>query len=131
MSERDYYQAEQDREAAEIDGTPDAERQEIRDIYAAKGFAGELLERVVDTITANREAWLATMMDEELHLQPVQAPDIFRSAIVPDHAPLHPRARITLWTAIRGWCEPAQAPSGAWSLVRARTWNSAAMSRCS
>jgi vacuolar iron transporter family protein len=41
-----------------------------------------LLERVVDTITANREAWLATMMDEELHLQPVQAPDIFRSAIV-------------------------------------------------
>jgi predicted membrane protein (TIGR00267 family) len=61
---------------------PDAERQEIRDIYAAKGFAGELLERVVDTITANREAWLATMMDEELHLQPVQTPDILRSAIV-------------------------------------------------
>jgi predicted membrane protein (TIGR00267 family) len=82
LSERDYYQSEQDREAAEIDATPDAERQEIHDIYAAKGFAGELLERVVDTITANREAWLATMMDEELHLQPVQAPDIFRSAIV-------------------------------------------------
>jgi VIT1/CCC1 family predicted Fe2+/Mn2+ transporter len=36
----------------------------------------------VDTITANREAWLATMMDEELHLQPVQTPDILRSAIV-------------------------------------------------
>ena len=33
-------------------------------------------------MTANREAWLATMMDEELHLPPVQAPDIFRSAIV-------------------------------------------------
>ena len=62
------------RPALAIDATPDAERQEIRDIYAAKGFAGELLERVVDTITANREAWLATMMDEELHLQPVQAP---------------------------------------------------------
>jgi predicted membrane protein (TIGR00267 family) len=36
----------------------------------------------VDTITANRDAWLATMMDEELHLQPVQAPDIMRSAVV-------------------------------------------------
>ena len=82
MSERDYYQAEKDREAAEIDATPQAERQEIRDIYAAKGFAGDLLERVVDTITANRDAWLATMMDEELPLQPVQAPDIFRSAVV-------------------------------------------------
>src|SRR6266581_4638905 len=82
VSERDYYQAEQARESAEIDATPEAERQEIADIYAVKGFTGELLDRVVDTITANREGWLATMMDEELHLQPVQTPDIVRSAIV-------------------------------------------------
>jgi len=82
VSERDYYQAEQAREAAEIDVTPEAERQEIRDIYAAKGFAGELLDQVTDTITANRDRWLASMMDEELHLQPVQATDIIRSAVV-------------------------------------------------
>jgi vacuolar iron transporter family protein len=82
LSERDYYSSEQARESAEIDATPEAERQEIRDIYAAKGFAGDLLERVVETITANRDAWLATMMDEELHLQPVETPDILRSAIV-------------------------------------------------
>ena len=82
VSERDYYQAEQAHEAAEIDVTPEAERQEIRDIYAAKGFTGDLLNRVVDTITANRDRWLATMMDEELHLQPVQTPDILRSAVV-------------------------------------------------
>jgi predicted membrane protein (TIGR00267 family) len=81
-AERDYYQSEQAREEAEIDATPEAERQEIRDIYAAKGFSGELLDQVVGTITANRETWLTTMMDEELHLQPVQAPDIMRSAIV-------------------------------------------------
>src|SRR5580693_5180761 len=47
VAERDYYQAERDREEAEIDATPEAERQEIRDIYAAKGFSGELLDRVV------------------------------------------------------------------------------------
>ena len=41
-----------------------------------------MLERVVDTITANRDSWLATMMDEELHLQPVQNADILRSAVV-------------------------------------------------
>ena len=82
ISERDYYQAEQARESNEMDMMPDAERQEIRDIYAAKGFTGKLLEDVVDTITANRETWLATMMDEELHLQPVQTIDILRTALV-------------------------------------------------
>jgi predicted membrane protein (TIGR00267 family) len=82
VSERDYYEAERAREAAEIETMPEAERQEIRDIYATKGFTGELLERVVDTISANRDSWLATMMDEELHLQPVQTSAVFRSAVV-------------------------------------------------
>ena len=82
VSQRDYYQAERARESAEIETMPEAERQEIREIYATKGFTGELLERVVDTITANRESWMATMMDEELHLQPIQTSDIFRSAFV-------------------------------------------------
>src|SRR3989440_5411377 len=82
VSQRDYYQAERAREAAEIEAMPEAERQEIREIYATKGFAGELLERVVDTITANRDSWLATMMDEELHLQPVETSAILRSAFV-------------------------------------------------
>jgi predicted membrane protein (TIGR00267 family) len=82
ISERDYYEAEKAREVSEIATMPDAERQEIRDIYAAKGFSGKLLEDVVETITTNRETWLATMMDEELHLQPVQTLDILRTALV-------------------------------------------------
>jgi predicted membrane protein (TIGR00267 family) len=82
VSQRDYYRAERAREATEIDAMPEAERQEVRDIYATKGFSGDLLERVVDTITANRASWLGTMMDEELHLQPVESSAIFRSAVV-------------------------------------------------
>jgi vacuolar iron transporter family protein len=82
VSERDYYRAERAREEAEIDTVPDVERQEIRDIYAAKGFAGDLLERVVETITANRDRWLETMMNEELRLQPVENSAIMRSAVV-------------------------------------------------
>jgi VIT1/CCC1 family predicted Fe2+/Mn2+ transporter len=82
ISERDYYLAERTRETAEIATMPEAERQEIRDIYAAKGFSGKLLEDVVTTITARRDIWLATMMDEELHLQPVESRDILRTAVV-------------------------------------------------
>ena len=85
VSQRDYYASEreiEEKETAEIGAMPEAERQEIGDIYAAKGFTGDLLDNVVDTITANRETWLATMMDEELHLQPVKSRDIFRTAVV-------------------------------------------------
>jgi VIT1/CCC1 family predicted Fe2+/Mn2+ transporter len=82
VSERDNYQAERQRELAEIAATPEVERQEIRDIYAAKGFTGDLLDRVVETIVSNRETWVATMMDEELHLQPVDTPAIVRSSVV-------------------------------------------------
>jgi VIT1/CCC1 family predicted Fe2+/Mn2+ transporter len=82
VSERDYYLSERERENWEIDNVPDIERQEIREIYAAKGFDGELLERIVETITSNREQWLQTMMDEELHLQPIGDARILRSAAV-------------------------------------------------
>jgi vacuolar iron transporter family protein len=82
ISERDYYEAERRRELDEIRATPGQERDEIREIYAAKGFSGELLDQVVDTITANRDRWLETMMDEELHLQPVNRADIIRTAVV-------------------------------------------------
>ena len=82
VSERDYYEAEKAREVSEIRTVPELERQEIRDIYAAKGFSGKLLDDVVGTITANRDTWLTTMMDEELHLQPVESRDILRTAVV-------------------------------------------------
>jgi predicted membrane protein (TIGR00267 family) len=81
-SDRDFYLAERDREQREIASQPGEEREEIREIYAAKGFTGQLLEDVVDTITSNRETWVSTMMDEELHLQPVEKQGLVRSAVI-------------------------------------------------
>ena len=82
ISERDFYRSERAREDTEIDTMPAAEAQEIREMYAAKGFSGALLDSVVETITANRDTWLTTMMDEELHLQPVPTRDTIRAAAV-------------------------------------------------
>src|SRR5258705_3949096 len=81
-SDRDFYLAEKEREQKEISTRPEEEREEIREIYAAKGVAGQVLDDVVSTITSNRETWVSTMMDEELHLQPVKQQSLWRSAVI-------------------------------------------------
>jgi predicted membrane protein (TIGR00267 family) len=81
-SDRDFYLAEKAREQNEIATQPGDEREEVREIYAAKGFKGQLLEDVVSTITSNRETWVSTMMNEELHLQPVAQRSLVQSAVI-------------------------------------------------
>ena len=56
------------KEEWEIDNLIEEEKQEIRDIYQAKGFKAELPDEVVRIITARRKVWVDTMMREELGL---------------------------------------------------------------
>ena len=49
---------------------PSGEREEIRQIFALKGFSGAELERIVDVISSNEELWAKTMAVEEYGLSP-------------------------------------------------------------
>ena len=63
-----YYAAELDRERGEIRTNFEHEREEVRELYAAKGFRGPLLEQIVDTLSADDDRLLKVMMEEELGL---------------------------------------------------------------
>jgi len=67
-SHRELLKSEIDRENWEIENKPEVEREEIEDIYKAKGFTGKDLEMIVNKITSDKKVWLNTMLTEELNL---------------------------------------------------------------
>jgi vacuolar iron transporter family protein len=82
LADADYYEAERAREFRHISEVPRLEKNEVREIYAKKGFKGELLDRIVETITANEDVWVAVMMSEEHQLSPIDRRQAIRSALV-------------------------------------------------
>ena len=67
-AEHDEYRRLRTVEERHIRVDPKGETEEIRQIFAAKGFDGADLERLVAVITADRQRWIDTMMAEEYGL---------------------------------------------------------------
>jgi vacuolar iron transporter family protein len=67
-AEQDDYQRLLAVERKHITLVPDGEREEIRQIFGAKGFAGADLERIVGVITSDETIWAKTMAVEEYGL---------------------------------------------------------------
>jgi len=66
-------------EERHIELIPEGEVEEIRQIFKNKGFSGDVLESIVDTITSDRKLWLDTMLREEFGLQ-IDAPNAYKAA---------------------------------------------------
>lgn len=55
-------------EERHIDTHPEGERHEAREILARKGLTGEVLEQATEAIVADRENWIALMLEGEYGL---------------------------------------------------------------
>lgn len=82
VAQADVYRSERAREYRHVREVPTLERLEVRELYERKGFRGELLDRIVDTITADPDVWVAVMMSEEHGLVPIDRRRALRASLV-------------------------------------------------
>lgn len=75
--ERERVRREEERHIRQI---PEGEREEVRQIFAAKGFSGPVLDEIVGVITSDRRLWVDTMLVEE-HGLPLASRDPLRAAL--------------------------------------------------
>lgn len=107
LADADFYESERAREYRHIAEVPELEVDEVQRIYAKKGFEGDLLDRIVRTITADPDVWVAVMMAEEHQLTPIDRKTALRSAlivglsaIIGSLIPLGPFFFLSVWMSI-------------------------------
>ncbi len=81
-SQREVFEGQLAREAAEIEAMPELEKAELVDIYRSKGLTAEEAKTIVDRITKDKKVWLETQAREELGLDVSQFENPAREGLV-------------------------------------------------
>lgn len=81
-SQREVFEGQLAREAAEIEVMPDLERAELVQIYRSKGLTPEEAATIVGRITSDKKVWLETQAREELGLDVNQFENPMREGVV-------------------------------------------------
>ena len=81
-SQREVFEGQLAREAAEIEAMPDLERAELVKIYRSKGLTPDEAKTIVGRITADKKVWLETQAREELGLDVAQFENPVREGLV-------------------------------------------------
>ncbi|HEX9560098.1 MAG TPA: demethoxyubiquinone hydroxylase family protein [Candidatus Dormibacteraeota bacterium] len=81
-SQREVFESQLAREAAEIEAMPELEKAELVDIYRSKGLTAEEAKTIVDRITKDKKVWLETQAREELGLDASQFENPAREGLV-------------------------------------------------
>ena len=95
-TERDHLERASTVERHHIETDPEGEREEVRQIFEAKGLSGGTLKAVVAELTSDREKWVRTMVTEEYGLpREVRSPTLagvatFSAFLVCGFVPLLP-----------------------------------------
>jgi vacuolar iron transporter family protein len=83
-------------ELRQVEVYPEGEREEIRQIFAQRGYKDDALEQIVRVITSDRKLWVDTMLAEEhglrgLHPSPLKSAFVtFASFVLIGVVPLAP-----------------------------------------
>jgi vacuolar iron transporter family protein len=80
-SDAEHYASEQHREAREIATIPDAEAQEVREIFETYGISADETASVIESLRRRPQDWVAFMMRFELGLEPPQPGRAWKSAL--------------------------------------------------
>jgi VIT1/CCC1 family predicted Fe2+/Mn2+ transporter len=82
-AEDDAATAERKREQWEIENIPEDEKREMMEIYTSKGYTQPQAKELVDILFPHKEAFLDTMMIQELGIMPDgDGPSAWKSALI-------------------------------------------------